>query len=132
MSYHVLVADDSGVARAVLKKVLAMIGLEVARLHEAADGGEALEVLRRERVDVVLTDLNMPVVSGPELIRRMRADPALAGKPVVVVSSEQGQLRREQLRRAGVRAYVTKPYRPERLREVLAEVLGAPGGHRAG
>lgn len=130
MSYHVLVADDSAVLRAVLKKALAMTGLEVASVHEAADGEQALDVLQRERVDVVLTDLHMPRLSGLELLRRMRADAALAGTPVVVLSSEQSQLRVDELRRGGARAYLAKPFRPERLRQVLCDVLGVPeGGH---
>ena len=129
MSYTVLVADDSAIARSVLRKVIAMTGLDVGRVHEAADGAEALAFLQRTPVDLVLADINMPQLSGPDLVRRMRADPALAATPVVMVSSERSQARMDELRRNGVRAYVKKPYRPEQLRQVLEQVLAPGGGH---
>ena len=130
MSYTVLVADDSSIARAVLRKIIGLTGVDVGHVHEAADGAEALAFLQRNKVDLVLADVNMPQLSGPDLVRRMRADPALAATPVVMVSSERSQARMEELRRNGVRAYVKKPYRPEQLREVLEQVL-APGAAHA-
>jgi two-component system, chemotaxis family, chemotaxis protein CheY len=133
VSYTILVVDDSPIARAVLRKVIAMSGVDVGRVLEAGDGAEALEVLGRESVDLVLADVNMPRLGGPDLVRRLRATPALAGTPVVMVSSERSRARQDELRRNGVRAYLTKPCRPEQLREVLVAVLpGAAGGPRAG
>ncbi len=130
MSYTILVADDSTIVRTMVKKAIAMAGLEVSKVYEAANGKEALEVLGREWIDVVFADINMPEMTGVELVRSMKADPALAATPVVVVSSEQTQARIEEMKRWGAKAYVKKPFRPEQFRAVVDELLGPSGeGH---
>jgi two-component system chemotaxis response regulator CheY len=123
MSLSILIADDSAIVRAVVRKVLALTGLDVERVHDAGDGLEALQILRRNRLDLVLADVNMPNMGGVELLAEMHADPALAGIPVVIVSSERTEPRIDELRRTGARAYVTKPFRPEQLGKVLRDVL---------
>ena len=123
MSYTILVADDSAIVRAMVKKAIAMAGLPIAQVHEAANGEEALTVLRKNWIDVVFADINMPVMNGPELIRRMKADPALGSTPVVIVSSERSPARIEEMRRCGAKAYVKKPFRPEQFRAVVEELL---------
>ena len=132
MSYTVLVADDSAIVRSMVKKAIGMAGLEIGQLYEAANGQEALEVLRRAWVDVVFADINMPEMSGAELVRHMQADPAHASTPVVIVSSESSQARVDELMRCGAKAYVKKPFRPEQFREVIEELLGKEGGPHAG
>ena len=119
MSLSILIADDSSIVRAMVKKSIAMSGAAVASIHEAANGKEALEVLARTRVDLVFADINMPVMSGTELVAKMHADPALTGIPVVVVSSERNVALTESLRGNGVRAFLTKPFRPEEFRDVV-------------
>ncbi len=130
MSYTILVADDSAIVRTMVKKAIAMAGLEVGQVHEAANGKEALAVLGRAWVDVVFADINMPEMTGAELVRAMRDDPTLSTTPVVIVSSERSQARIEELQRDGARAYVKKPFRPEHFRTVVEALLqGAGGGH---
>jgi two-component system, chemotaxis family, chemotaxis protein CheY len=130
LSYTILIADDSAIVRSMVKKAIGMAGLDVGRVHEAANGREALELLRHTWVDVVFADINMPEMTGAELVRAMRDDPALAATPVVIVSSERSQARVDELRRDGARAYVKKPFRPEQFRAVVESLLqGAGGGH---
>jgi two-component system, chemotaxis family, chemotaxis protein CheY len=130
MSYTVLVADDSAIVRSMVKKAISMAGLEVSQVYEAANGKEALAVLARAWVDVVFADINMPEMSGAELVRHMKAEPAYASTPVVIVSSESSQARIEEMKHAGARAYVKKPFRPEQFREVIEDLLGDKGvGH---
>ena len=130
MSYTILVADDSAIVRAMVKKAISMAGLPVGQVHEAANGREALEVLRRSWIDVVFADINMPEMTGPELLRAMRADPALASTPVVIVSSEHSAARVEEMQRSGALAYVKKPFRPEQFRAVVTGLLaGGEGKH---
>ena len=130
MSYTILVADDSAIVRAMVKKAIAMAGLPVGQVYEAANGREALEVLRRSWVDVVFADINMPEMTGPELLQAMKADPALASTPVVIVSSEHSAVRVAELERLGARAYVKKPFRPEQFRAVVTGILaGGEGKH---
>ncbi len=131
MSYAVLVVDDSAIVRSIVRKVLGLTTLPIAQVHEAADGYEALSVLARTPVDLVLTDVHMPGITGAELVRAMRRDPALAGVPVVVVSSDRVAPRMEELRAHGACAYVTKPFRPEQLDRVVREVLGLREVRRA-
>ena len=130
MSYTVLIADDSAIVRSMVKKALAMAGLDLGQVHEAANGKEALAILGSNWIDVVFADINMPEMTGVELVRSMKADPALAATPVVVVSSEQTQARIDEMRRWGAKAYVKKPFRPEQFRAVIEELLGPNGeGH---
>ena len=128
MSYTILVADDSAIVRAMVKKAIAMAGLPIGQVHEAANGEEALDILRKHWIDVVFADINMPVMTGPELVKSMKADPALASTPVVIVSSERSPARVEEMQRSGARAYVKKPFRPEQFRAVVEELLEAGEG----
>ena len=127
MSYTVLIADDSAIVRTMVRKALIMAGLDLGQVHEAANGKEALAILKQTWIDVVFADINMPEMSGAELVRSMKADPALAGTPVVVVSSEQTQARIDEMKRWGAKAYVKKPFRPEQFRDVVENVLGPQG-----
>ena len=131
MSIHILIVDDSAIVRAVVRKAVGLTGLDVARVHEAGDGNEALEVLRRDPVDLVLADVNMPAMSGVQLLESMQRDAALATTPVIMISSDHSEARREEVRRSGARAYLTKPFRPEQLKRVLEGVLGARGERHA-
>ena len=127
MSYSILIVDDSAIVRTMVKKAVAIAGLDVRQVHEAANGKEALAVLGRTWIDVVFADINMPEMTGTELVRRMKADPALASTPVVIVSSEQSQIRIDELKACGARAYLKKPFRPEQFREVVEKLLGTQG-----
>jgi len=124
MSYSILVVDDSSIVRTMVRKSIAMAGLDVGAIHEASNGMEALEVLAKEWIDIVFADLNMPQMSGTELVERMALDGTLGSTPVVIVSSEQSQAKIEELTRCGIRAYIKKPFRPESFRDVVENVLG--------
>ena len=128
MSLRILVVDDSTVVRAMVRKALSLSGEAVGAVHEAGHGGEALRLLAGGGIDLVFTDLTMPEMGGLELVERMRADEALAGIPVVVVSSDRNAATTETLRRSGVRAFVPKPFRPEAVRDVLRGIA-AGGAH---
>jgi two-component system chemotaxis response regulator CheY len=123
MSYRVLIVDDSSVVRTMVKKAISMAGLDVDEVHEAANGLEALQQLKAHWVDIVFTDLHMPVMNGMELVQSMARDGVLATTPVVVVSSDPSETRAEDLKRLGVRAYLKKPFRPEGFREVIEGLL---------
>jgi two-component system chemotaxis response regulator CheY len=128
---EVLIVDDSPVTRRVLRRVMELSGLAVAQVHEAGDGAEALAQLAAHRVDLVLADVNMPTMDGVELLERMARDPGMAAIPVVVVATQMCQERLERLLRAGARCYLAKPFRPEALRDVVVQILGARAGRVA-
>lgn len=124
MGVHALIVDDSAAMRAVVKKVIALSGADVSHCLEAANGKEALELLSKEWVDVILTDIHMPVMDGMELLENLHADEMLSRVPVVLVTTEA---RKEFIDRAaalGARAHVRKPFQPETIKKVLEAILG--------
>ncbi|MBI1319511.1 MAG: response regulator [Candidatus Hydrogenedens sp.] len=123
MAFNFLVVDDSETARAVVVKILRLSGVAVGEVHEASNGVEALQLLEVEPIDALLTDINMPEMNGAELIATMQQDERLAAIPVLVISTEGSQTRVEHLLQEGVRAYLRKPFPPEKLREALEGLL---------
>jgi len=124
MSFRVLIVDDSAVMRAFIRRIIVLSGMEGAEFLEASDGREALNLLSKQWVDVVLTDINMPSMDGEELLRCLEADDVLKSVPVVVVSTDSTASRIRQMLSLGARGYVKKPFLPETLREELERVLG--------
>lgn len=120
---RVLIVDDSPAMRAFIRRVVEMCGLPVTAYFQAGDGSEALQLLAREQVDVILTDINMPGMDGGQFVDRLRQDPSVAAIPVVVVSTDATAERMEQMMSRGARGYVTKPFSPEVLRAELHRVL---------
>jgi len=127
MALELLVVDDSPVTRKMVRRAIGLCGLDVGEVHEAGDGVEALAKLAALRVDLVLADVNMPVMNGVELVERMARDPSLARIPVVIVATPMSEDRIERVLASGVRAYLAKPFRPESLRDVLRQILGPAG-----
>jgi len=127
MAFRVLVVDDSPVMRAFVRRVLDISGLDVGAVFEASDGVEALHLLDREWVDVILTDINMPNMDGEEFVTRLTEREASARVPVIVISTDGTEARMERLRLLGVQGYLAKPFPPEALRNEVERVVGA--GH---
>ena len=121
----VLVVDDSAVTRQLIRRTIGLSGLPFGQVLEACDGAEAVQVLAREGADVIITDINMPRMSGVELVRAVRGDRVLAGIAVLVVSTDGSAARRGEMAELGVTGYLSKPFRPEDLRRCLAGVIGA-------
>lgn len=124
MSFRVLIVDDSPSMRNFIKRVMTASGLEVSACFEAGDGQEALELLDREWVDVVLSDINMPRMNGEEFVRRMSESGLTATIPVIIVSTDGTALRQQHLSSLGARGYLVKPFLPEALKDVIESVLG--------
>ncbi len=131
MAIELLVVDDSPVTRKMVRRAIGLSGLEIGDVHEAGDGAEALAQLAAHRVDLVLADVNMPVMNGVQLVERMTSDPSLAGIPVVIVATQMPDERVGRLLDMGARAYIAKPFRPEALREVVLQIVGGSGGANA-
>lgn len=121
----VLIVDDSAVTRQLIRRTIGLSGLPVGEVFEAGDGAEAVQVLAREGADVIITDINMPRMSGVELVRAVRGDRVLANIAVLVVSTDGSAARRGEMAGLGVTGYLSKPFRPEELRKCLAGVIGA-------
>lgn len=123
MSYSILVVDDSPLIRKMMKRSLGLSKLELGAIFEATNGKEALSVLEKEWVDVVLADIHMPVMTGTELIELMSRDKLLGKIPVIVVSAERSEPAIEHLKQLGICAHLMKPFTPEQVLEVIQRVL---------
>jgi two-component system chemotaxis response regulator CheY len=120
MPRTVLVVDDSITIRQMVSYTLKQAGFGVI---EASDGQDALERLGGGRVDLVITDLNMPRMDGIAMIRRLRVRPASKYTPVVMLTTESQESKRQEGRAAGATAWMVKPFHPDKLLAVIAKVL---------
>jgi two-component system chemotaxis response regulator CheY len=124
MGANILVVDDSGTMRGLIKRTLSISGLDIGEVFEAANGIEALAQMATHAISVVLLDINMPVMNGVQLVHRVRDDERLRAIPVIIASTEGSEPRIQELMQAGARGYVRKPFRPEQLRDALAPFVG--------
>lgn len=125
MAYNILIVDDSGTTRALVRRAISLCGLETGDMYEAEHGQAALDLLAKHPVGLVLADLHMPRMGGIEMTQRILADEALRDIPVIIISAEPDANRLETLKQQGVRAWLRKPFTPERVRDVVQEVMGA-------
>ena len=124
MAFNVLVVDDSLPMRSVIKKTIIASGFKVAQFIDASNGKEALDILKEQWLDLVLTDYNMPVMNGLELISEMKKDEILKIIPVVMVTTEGSRARVEAFMEEGAADYIKKPFTPEEIREKLNHLMG--------
>ena len=125
MAYNVLVVDDSRIMRDMVAKAVQMSGLDITGIDTAYDGKNALEKLRASWFDLVLLDVNMPVMTGEQFLVALRADLGLRDTLVVVVSTESSLPRIARLKGLGA-GFVHKPFKPEELVAAVRQLLDAP------
>lgn len=123
MSINILVVDDSAVMRSMVAKTLRMVGPDIGEIFHASNGREGLEVLEQNWVDLVIADINMPIMNGVEMIDEIQSDMNLEHLPIVVISTEGSQTRIDSLHDKGVE-FIHKPFTPEAIRNVLVNKLG--------
>jgi two-component system chemotaxis response regulator CheY len=124
MAFTILIVDDSPAMRRVVRRVVDLSGFEVEKYLEAGDGSEALTTLRAEHVDLIVTDINMPVMDGEQLLLAIRNDAALTAIPVLVVSTDQSATRVQDMMAHGANGYISKPFMPAALSEQMYRILG--------
>ena len=112
MAYNIMIVDDSLTARTFIARTLEISGIELQQVFQARNGQ-----------DIVFVDINMPVMNGVELVRRMRASEVLKSVPVIVISTDRSAHRMNELKAAGVQAYLTKPITPEELKATVERFL---------
>ncbi len=120
--FRVLIVDDSPTMRHLLAAAVGRVRpLEIV---EAENGLDALRKLSEASVDIVITDINMPVMDGLKLIRRIRDDPRHHDVPIVVVTTEVNEEDRRRAIGLGANAYVTKPIRAPQVVDIVRRLLG--------
>jgi two-component system chemotaxis response regulator CheY len=120
MAKTVLVVDDATSIRQMVAYTLAQAGFEVI---EAANGRLGLEQLGRCRVDLVITDLHMPVMDGITFIRELRAQHTTRFTPVLMLTTESQAEKKQQAKAAGATGWIVKPFHPDKLLDVIGRVL---------
>ncbi len=117
----ILVVDDSNTMRQMVTFTLTDAGHEVI---EARDAMEAMQHLQGNKFDLVISDVNMPGMSGIELVKEIRANPDYKFTPILVLTTESQQEIKQRGRAAGATGWIVKPFNPEVLLSVLGKVLG--------
>ena len=123
MTLNILIVDDSAVMRAMILKTMHMTDLPLGEIYQAANGQEGLDVLNQHWIDLVIADINMPVMNGEEMIDRMQENPDTKEIPIIVVSTEGSKTRIERLQHKGA-SFIHKPFSPEIIRDTVRDITG--------
>ncbi len=117
MAKKIMMVDDSKTTRSMVTFTLRRAGYEVM---EAEDGSQALELIGSQRFDCVITDINMPVMDGLELIRRLRANPAHQATPILMLTTTSETAKKQAGQDAGASGWLGKPFHPNDLIKLVA------------
>jgi two-component system chemotaxis response regulator CheY len=128
MSIRALIVDDSSVMRKIVDRSLRQAGIEISQLFEAGNGAEALGVVQENKVDLILCDINMPVMDGLEFIKQLAAVDNAKGVPIVMITTEGSEAHVVQALACGARGYIRKPFTADQVKEHVIPILaGKPG-----
>ena len=122
MPKKILIAEDSSTMRALIISAISALG--DFTIVEAANGFDALRILPQEKVDLVITDINMPDINGLELVNFIRNNDYYRTTPLIIISTEGSEKDREKGLRLGADAYLVKPFSPGDLQTLLQKYLG--------
>ncbi|GAA0889553.1 MAG TPA: chemotaxis response regulator CheY [Rhodanobacter sp.] len=119
----ILVVDDFSTMRRIVRNLLVELGFSNPLIQEADDGENALVLLRSQPFDLVVTDWNMPNMTGIDLLRAIRAEESLKGMPVLMVTAENNRDQIIAAAQAGVNGYIVKPFTAVTLKEKLTKIF---------
>lgn len=122
MSKKILIVDDSSSVRTVARMALRERGYEVV---EACNGQEALTKLDGERCNLIISDVNMPVMDGISLLKEIKRHPNYKFTPVIMLTTEAGEDKKQEGRAAGAKAWITKPFQPQLLVDAVSKLMPA-------
>jgi two-component system, chemotaxis family, chemotaxis protein CheY len=125
---RILIVDDSSVMRKIVERSLRQAGLEPLVVLEAGSGTEGIEVLQRNSVQLILSDINMPSMDGLEFLRQIRAQELAPGVPVVMITTESSEEHVKQAILSGAQGYIRKPFTAEQVKERVLPLLATIQG----
>jgi|SRR5579871_4743532 len=120
LSLNVLIVDDSVAIRMILQRALRHADLPMDSVFEAGDGCAAMEIVKKEKVGIILSDINMPNMDGLQFLAALKADGISAEVPVVIISTESTQSKVMEAVRLGAKGFIKKPFAPDEIREKLS------------
>jgi two-component system chemotaxis response regulator CheY len=118
-----LIVDDSSVMRKIVERSLRQAGIDLTQILEAGNGAEALAVLQANPVDLILCDINMPVMDGLEFVKQLAEVANAKDVPVIMITTEGSESHVVQALSCGARGYIRKPFTPDQVREQVLPVL---------
>jgi two-component system, chemotaxis family, chemotaxis protein CheY len=118
-----LIVDDSSVMRKIVERALRQAGLPLSKVHEASSGVEALDLLKSERVQLILSDINMPMMDGLEFLRQLRSQDLAPDVPVVMITTESSEEHVKEAIVAGAQGYIRKPFTAEQVKDRVLPLL---------
>lgn len=123
MASSLMIVDDSATMRKIIMRTVRMSGLAFERTEEAGNGKEALEKLSQAPVDLILCDVNMPEMNGPDMVKQVRQMDSCKDTKIVMVSTESSDEMIDQICADGANGYITKPFTPDQFREKLTPLV---------
>ncbi|MFH0730007.1 MAG: response regulator [Pseudomonadota bacterium] len=121
MPKTILIVDDARSMRGLVSMTLKGAGYEVI---DACDGQDALAQITGKKIQMVITDLNMPNMNGIELIKALKSDPAFKFLPMVMLTTESDDAKKKEGQMAGAKAWIVKPFKPETVLNVVRKIIG--------
>jgi two-component system chemotaxis response regulator CheY len=122
-SIRALIVDDSSVMRKIVERSLRQAGITVTEVFEAGNGAEALSILNENRVDLILCDINMPVMDGLEFVKQLSGVENAKDVPVIMITTEGSESHVVQALSCGARGYIRKPFTADQVKEHVVPVL---------
>lgn len=119
----ILIVDDSAAIRKILRRVLQQAELPLGQVFEAGDGAEAIESLKKQKVNLILSDINMPNMDGLEFLAALKANADWKDMPVMMVTTEGSQAKVMEAVQLGAAGYVRKPFTAEQIKEKLTGIV---------
>jgi two-component system chemotaxis response regulator CheY len=123
VALDILIVDDSAAIRKILQRVLGQAEIPIGTVYEAGDGAAALEILKKQPVGLILSDINMPNMDGLQLLGHIRANEQWRKLPVIMITTEGAAAKVQEAVALGATGYVRKPFTAEQIKEKLAGLL---------
>ena len=123
MAKTLMIVDDSATMRKIIMRTVRMADLKFDRTEEAGNGAEAIEKLKSAPVDIVLCDVNMPEMGGPEMVKKVREMDSCKDTKIVMVSTESSQELIDSVIADGANGFINKPFTPEKFQEKLSPFM---------
>ena len=122
-SIRTLIVDDSSVMRKIVERCLRQAGLDLTQVHEASNGVEALALVNDNQFDLILSDINMPVMDGLEFVKHVQQIESAKNTPIVMITTEGGERHVVEALSLGAKGYIRKPFTPDQVKEHVVPLL---------